>query len=681
MAAVAADATTGPAKEIGEQQAMEQWTKLQQLRGKDAAKAQTALAEEVRPLLEGKVLDQMHNGTSQLRDFVLRRIPRFEIPARREEWDKQVEALRRDVLSNVIYRGIPKEVIDQAPKVHWGETIDTGKGYVIRKLAFEGYPGLWIPALLYEPKGLKEKVPAVLNPMGHFPAGKASEFQQIRCINLAKRGMLALSPDWVGYGQLYVPKEVEHNELCHVELSGVSGAGVLYLVAKRSLDVLLAHPHADPERIAVTGVSGGGWQTLLLSALDLRVKLAVPNAGHVDLATHTLKNMAGDKEQNPFDLGRYGDYVHLTALLFPRPALLIYNSKDPFISCKSGVKQIYEPVLSLYKKWGNPNEFQLHVNVVPGTHNYDQDNREAFYRFLNRHFLSEKDRIDKEIPSKGEILKAEQLSIKSDEPLLPGISPWYFLAEQLQKNLPDMSSSSERGSKQWAAELRDRLRKTLRIDILGVVEASRKPVISGKWYTGDQVTFTVGEDWHVPAVEFTPPKPRGTVISLTDWGKHPRYNPVQSFLLRGRHRVVCLDLPFCGELNTEGHGTFKGWNNSQLTQVFDAVGKPPLGVRVSIILAVRDFLAAQYPGQPVCIYAKGHEVPMATLLTAALSPEGGRVILGSPPTSLKELSVKRIAYVRYPTLFCFGLLRDVDIDTLKLLAKDSIVDMSALERY
>lgn len=659
---------------------MEQWTKLQQLKGKDAAKAQTALAEEVRPLLEGKVLDQMHNGTSQLRDFVLRRIPRFAIPAKREEWDKQAEALRRDVLSNVIYRGIPKEVIDQAPKVHWGETIDTGKGYVIRKLAFEGYPGLWIPALLYEPKALKEKVPAVLNPMGHFPAGKASEFQQIRCINLAKRGMLALSPDWVGYGQLYVPKEVGHNELCHVELSGVSGTGVMYLVAKRSLDVLLSHPNADPEKVAVTGVSGGGWQTILLSALDQRVKLAVPNAGHVDLATHTLKNHAGDKEQNPFDLGKYADYVHLTALLFPRPALLIYNAKDPFILCEPGCKQIYEPVLELYKKWGNPDEFQLHVNIKPGTHNYEQDNREAFYRFLNRHFVPEKDRNDKEIPSQNELLASDDLAVKTDSPFLAGFAPWYAIAGELQKNWPDFASLPEKGSKQWAEEIRVRLQKTLRVEKLEVKEASRKPIISGRWYEGDQVTFTVGEDWYVPAVEFAPPKPRGTVISVTDWGKHPRYNPVQSFLLRGRQRVVCLDLPFCGELNTEGHGTFKGWHNSQMTQVFDAVGKPPLGVRVSILLAVRDFLAARYPGQPVCIYAKGHEVPMTALLTAALSPEGGRVILGSPPTSLKELSVKRATYAKFPTLFCFGLLRDADTDVLKLLAKDSIVDMTALER-
>jgi cephalosporin-C deacetylase-like acetyl esterase len=39
----------------------------------------------------------------------------------------------------------------------------------------------------------------------------------------------------------------------------------------RALDILLHHDHADPERVAVAGLSGGGWQTIFFSALDTRV--------------------------------------------------------------------------------------------------------------------------------------------------------------------------------------------------------------------------------------------------------------------------------------------------------------------------------------------------------------------------------------------------------------------------
>ena len=189
-------------------------------------------------------------------------------------------------------------------------------------------PGLWIPALLYEPENLTGKVPAILNVNGHTPLGKQYPPKQIRCINQAKRGMLALNIEWVGMGQLSGPG-FDHYHMNQLDLCGTSGLAPYYLNMKRGLDVLLGLEHADPDRVAVTGLSGGGWQTIVISSLDTRVKLTNPVAGHSSIKTRVwhLKDL-GDSEQMPNDLATICDYTHLTAMMAPRPTLLTFNLHD-----------------------------------------------------------------------------------------------------------------------------------------------------------------------------------------------------------------------------------------------------------------------------------------------------------------------------------------------------------------
>jgi len=54
----------------------------------------------------------------------------------------------------------------------------------------------------------------------------------------------------------------------------------------------------------VTGLSGGGWQTIVLSSLDERVKVAVPVAGYSSLRSELEARKYGDLgdiEQNATD--------------------------------------------------------------------------------------------------------------------------------------------------------------------------------------------------------------------------------------------------------------------------------------------------------------------------------------------------------------------------------------------
>ena len=95
------------------------------------------------------------------------RVPRMPEVKTADEWRKLAANIRESVLSQVVFRGEAASWRDAETKVEWLETIAGGPGYRIKKLRYEALPGMWIPALLYEPEKLAGKVPVMLNVNGH----------------------------------------------------------------------------------------------------------------------------------------------------------------------------------------------------------------------------------------------------------------------------------------------------------------------------------------------------------------------------------------------------------------------------------------------------------------------------------------------------------------------------------
>jgi hypothetical protein len=112
--------------------------------------------------------------------------------------------LRRRVPGR-LFRGEAKKWAAAPTRIEWAGDIPGGPGYKIRKLRYEAVPGLWIPALLYVPEKISGKVPVHMAVNGHDGAGKAADYKQMRCINLAKRGVISLNVEWYGMGQLRGP--------------------------------------------------------------------------------------------------------------------------------------------------------------------------------------------------------------------------------------------------------------------------------------------------------------------------------------------------------------------------------------------------------------------------------------------------------------------------------------------
>jgi hypothetical protein len=100
-----------------------------------------------------------------------------------------------------------------------------------------------------------------------------------------KQGMMSLNAEWIGTGEL-AQKGNGHEFGAQLDLVGANALGLFYLVMRKGLNYLDQHPNADRSRLGVTGLSGGGWQTIVLSALDPRVAVAVPVAGYGSLQSN-----------------------------------------------------------------------------------------------------------------------------------------------------------------------------------------------------------------------------------------------------------------------------------------------------------------------------------------------------------------------------------------------------------
>ena len=578
--------------------------------------------------------------------YTATRVPPMPPVGTAEQWQREAGDLRRKVLDEVIFRGEAKRWRDAKTRVEWLDTIATNKGYRIRKLRFEAIPGLWIPALLYEPERVAGKTPVVLNVNGHEQGGKSIPYIQERCINLAKRGILALNPEWLGRGQLSTPGFMHYRQN-QLDLCGTSGLSVFYLSLKRSLDVLLSLEHADPERVAVTGLSGGGWQTILLSALDPRVRLANPVAGFSSYMTRTQFPMLdlGDSEQTPSDFASVLDYTHLTAMMAPRPTLLTYNAKDDCcFRADNSMAPLIQAARPLFKLFDAADKLRYHVNYDVG-HNYGQDNREAFYRMLRDFFYGGMpDFPVSEIPSSDEVRTAEQLLV----PVSADNLDFHALAVQLSRSLPRAGSPG-----------RARLAEIVRAHRYQV-DATKVEITTEDSFEISRWRLRMGNDWTVPAVELSPSKPESTVLLVADAGRSSLALQARQFLSEGR-RVIAIDPFYFGESKiSKRDGLF--------ALLVAAVGDRPLGIEASQVAATARWLHTGRRLGPVTLVSVGPRSSLFSLVAAALEPAAISALeTHQAMSSLKEVIGQDLTADKAPDLFCFGLLEEFDIPQLDAL--------------
>ncbi len=264
-----------------------------------------------------------HLHRERLRREALEHAGRHAVPIAPEELRERLASLRGK-LRTMLALDQPEHPLDI--EEHGSIACD---GYAVRRISFASAPGIRVTGNLYCPTG-DGPFPAVLNLHGHWSQGKLAAQVQARGHVLARSGFVVLTVDAAGSGERSdAEREWSYHGAAKAAGLLLSGDSLLALQVRdnrRALDVLQSLPGVDAERIGATGASGGGNQTMWLSAMDERVKAAVPVVSVGSFAAYVgARNCMC--ETLPGGLGLAEEWEVL-GLVAPRPLLIVNALHD-----------------------------------------------------------------------------------------------------------------------------------------------------------------------------------------------------------------------------------------------------------------------------------------------------------------------------------------------------------------
>ncbi len=298
------------------------------------------------------------------------------------EWETKRPRLKREFLDMMGLWPMPEKTNLKATVTG---TIERS-GVVIEKLHYQSKPGLYVTANLYRPKETGKRYPAILYVCGHTGKGRDGNKTAFQDHGLwfASNGYVCLVVDTLQLGEIPGIHHGTYREgRWWWHSRGYTPAGVECWNGVRGIDYLISRPDVDPEKIGVTGISGGGATTCWVAAADDRVKVAVPVSGMSDLESYVSNKVINGHCDCMFFYNTYRwEWTTSLALHAPKP-LLFANSDNDAGFPMDGNRRIIARLRTCYDMLGAKGNVDDYVSK--GGHDYRPDLRIAIFSFLNKH--------------------------------------------------------------------------------------------------------------------------------------------------------------------------------------------------------------------------------------------------------------------------------------------------------
>lgn len=284
------------------------------------------------------------------------------------DWEKRAAVIRNGIIQGMKLGQMPARTAPFNTIIHSTREMD---GYIVENIAIESFPGFFITGNLYRPLNPAPftKSPAILSVHGHGPDLRFGESMQKRSAAFARMGAVVFAYDMIGYGD---SKQVDHKIPIALTLQTYN--------SQRVIDYLISRPDVDSERIGVTGESGGGTQSILITALDPRIKVSAP------VVMVSAYFFGGCTCESGMPIHKSPDHqtnnVEIAALAAPRPMLLVSDGGD---WTKNNPRIEFPYVQKVYSTYQAESRVD-NVHLSGERHDYGKNKRAPVYNFFG-HYL------------------------------------------------------------------------------------------------------------------------------------------------------------------------------------------------------------------------------------------------------------------------------------------------------